>query len=104
MKRLKMIKKHSSIISLATLLLCLCLGSLVVLPITNVVGLSLPEIAGSASENYNLFDQAEIDADLFVAIIVSVTIAVLSFIKPRLKSLDFLSVFLSPVSPPPEHA
>lgn len=69
-----------------------------------MVGLSVLEIAGSDSENYNLFDQTEIDDDLFVAVTVSVTIAGLSFSKPRPKSLNFLSAFLAPVSHPPEYA
>ena len=60
-----MINQRNSRISLATLILCLCLGSLVILPFIQVIP-SVPEIFGIDVENYNLFNHAEFDDDFFV--------------------------------------
>jgi hypothetical protein len=86
---------------LATLILCLCLGSLAILPFIQV-GLSAPEISGIDAESFNLFDHAEFDGDIFVISIVGATVAELNFSKSRPMNLDFQSTSLSPVSPPPK--
>ena len=96
-----MINQRNFRISLATLILCLCLGSLVILPFIQV-GPSAPEISGIDAENYNLFDHAEFDSDLIVISIVCAAIAALNFLKSRPMNLDFQSTSLSPVSPPPK--
>jgi hypothetical protein len=96
-----MIIQRNSQISLTTLILCLCLGSLVILPFIQV-GSSVPEISGIAAENCNLFDHAEFDGDFFVMSIVGTAIAEINFSKSRLMNLDFQSTSFPPVFPPPK--
>jgi hypothetical protein len=98
-----MVKQRSSRIPLVTLIFCLCLGSLVILPLLYVVGLSIPEISGGDLRNYNLLDQVEFDEDFFIVIIMGTIIADQCFSKSRLMNLDFQTACLSPVSPPPKH-
>jgi hypothetical protein len=96
-----MINQRNSRISLATLILCLCLGGLVILPFIQA-SLSAPWTSGIDVENYNPFDHAEFDDDFFVISIAAPTIAELNFSKSRPMNLDFQSTSLSPVSPPPK--
>jgi hypothetical protein len=96
-----MMNQRNSRISLVTLILCLCLGSLVILPFIQVSS-SMSDISGMDIENCNLFDHAEFDGDFFVMSIVGVAIAKLNFLKSRPMNLDFQSTSLSPVSPPPK--
>lgn len=98
-----MVRLRNSQASLVTLILCLCLGSLVSLPIFNAVGLPAVEIFEVNSENFNLFNQAEFDEG-FILTVIGATIAGLVF--PELKSLNlvFQTAFLSPHFPPPRHA
>ena len=96
-----MIDKRHSRISLTTLILCLCVGSLVILPF-NHINPSTPEF--STTDVSNLFEHTEFDDDFFVVSIVGVTVAELSFSKFRLADLGCLSALLSPVSPPPKHS
>ena len=98
-----MINQRNSRISLATLILCLCVGSLVILPFIQFSPTML-QISGIDVENFNLFDHAEFDDDFFVVSIVGVKIAELSFSKPGPANLGFQPASLSPVSPPPKHA
>jgi hypothetical protein len=93
--------QRNSRISLVTLILCLCLGSLVILPFVQV-GPSAPEISGIDAENNNLFDHAEFDSDFIDKSIVGAVIAALNFSKFRSMNLDFQSTSLSPVYPPPK--
>jgi hypothetical protein len=95
-----MINQHNSRISLATLILCLCLGSLVILPFIQVSP-SAPGTSGIDAENYNPFDHAEFDDDFFVISMLGAAIAELNFSKSRPMNLDFQSTSLSPISPPP---
>jgi hypothetical protein len=99
-----MIKQRNSRISLVTLILCLCFGSLAILPMLNVAGLSVPEIAGVDLGNYNLFDQFEFDEEFIIAKIIGTTVAALLFLKSRPMNLGFQTTYLSPVSPPPKHS
>jgi len=96
-----MINQHNSRTSLITLILCLCLGSLVVFPF-NQVNSSVSEISGVDAENYDLFDHAEFDGDFIATSIVNAAITELNFSKSRPMNLDFQSTSLSPVSPPPK--
>jgi hypothetical protein len=96
-----MINQHSSRISLVTLILCLCLGSLVIFPFIQVSTSTL-EISGIDAENYDLFDHAEYDSDFILMSIVNAAITDLNFSKYRPMNLDFQSTSLSPVSPPPK--
>ena len=93
--------QRNSRISLATLILCLCLGSLVILPFVQVSP-SAPEISGIDAENYDVFDHAEFDGDFILMSIVNAEITELNFSKSRPMNLDFQSTSLSPVSPPPK--
>jgi len=99
-----MIMTRSSRISLVTLILCLCLGSLVILPMLNVVGLSVPKIFEVDLENYSLLDQVEFDEEFFIGTIIGKTIADQFLSKSRPMNLDFQTASLSPVSPPPKYA
>jgi hypothetical protein len=99
-----MIKQCGSRISLVTLILCLCLGSLVILPLLNVVGLSLPEISGVDLRETNLLDHFEFDEGFIVESILGTTIAEKFISQSRPMNLDFRTASLSPVSPPPKHS
>jgi hypothetical protein len=88
---------------MVTLILCLCLGSVAILPFIQASP-SAPGISRIDIENYSLIDHTESDDDFFVISIVGVTIAELSFSKSRLANLGFRPASLSPVSPPPKHA
>jgi hypothetical protein len=96
-----MINQHNFRISLVSLILCLCLSSLVIFPFTQVNS-PTSEISGIDAENYTLFDHAEFDVDIFILSIIGAAIAALNFSKSRPMNLDFQSTFLSPVSPPPK--
>jgi hypothetical protein len=100
----QMIKPRSSRISLVTLLLCICFGSLVILPMLNIVDLSAPEISGVDLGNYNLLDQVEFDEEILVLTIVGSIIAYKFFSKSGPKNLGFQTTYLSPVSPPPKNS
>jgi hypothetical protein len=91
-----MINRRNSRTSLAILILCLCLGSLVILPF-------IP--AGSSrvdAESYDPFDHAEPEVDIFVLSIIGAAIAELNYSKSRNMNLDFESTSVSPVFPPPK--
>lgn len=97
----EMIKQYASRISWITLVLYLCLGSLVLLPVLLIVGTSTPSIQAIDLENSSSFDPSEFDDDFFVLLVGELTIAVSIFSKFRGINLDFQSAFLSPDSPPP---
>jgi hypothetical protein len=99
-----MVKQLSTRISLVTLIFCLCLGSLVILPLLNVVGLSIPEFPGVDLRDYNLLDHCEFDEGFIIESIMGTTIAEQFFLQSRLMNLDFQTASLSPVSPPPKHS
>jgi hypothetical protein len=96
-----MIDKRNSRISLATLILCLCLGSLVILPFIQI-NPSAPEF--STMDVSNLFEHTEFDDDFFAVSIVGVKIAKPNYSKSRTANLGYLSASLAPVSPPPKHS
>ncbi len=99
-----MINRRSSRLSLVALILCLCLGSLVILPMLNAAGLSVPEISGVDVGNYNLHDQVEFDDEFFIITINDTTITDLFLSKPRPMNLEFQTAYLPPVSPPPKYS
>ena len=99
-----MIKQRSSRNSSVTLILYLCLGSLVILPLLIAVGLSKPEISEIDLRDYHMLDQLEFDEDFIIVTIMGTTIADQRFSKSRLINLDFQTACLSPVSPPPKHS
>jgi hypothetical protein len=98
-----MINQRNSQISLATLILCLLLGSLVILPFLQI-NPSTSEIFGLEAENFGLFDHAEFDDDFLVKSIVDVKITQPNYLESRPANLGYLSASLSPVSPPPKHS
>jgi hypothetical protein len=99
-----MSKQHSSPTSLTILILCLCLGSLVILPMSDITGLSMTDISEIDFENYSQFDQAELDDDISIGTMVSATIDGLVYLKSRLWNLDVPTSCLSPEPPPPEQS
>lgn len=90
-----MVERRSPRIPLVSLILCLCLGSLVVLQITNVVSTAVLEVSEVD------LDQAEFDEEFFIIIILGALIANQIFSKFGSMNLDFQSASLSPVPPPP---
>jgi hypothetical protein len=98
-----MINQHKSRISIVTLIICLCLGSVVISQF-NQINPFVPEIFGIEAENFDLFDHTEFDDDLFVILIVGAKITKSNYSKSRTANLGYLSAFLSPVSPPPKHS
>lgn len=96
-----MINKRKSQIPLVTLILCLFLGSLVILPFAQVSPSAL-EISRIDAENYNLLEHTELEDDFFVISIVNHAIAKLSFLNSKIRILEFKSASLAPVSPPPK--
>jgi hypothetical protein len=99
-----MSKQLSSPTSLTILIICLCLGSLVIPPIFYIVGLSMTGISEIDFENYSQFDQAELDDDISIGTMVSATIDGLLYLKSRLLNLDNPTSCLSPEPPPPERS
>lgn len=97
-----MIKQHDSRISWVTLILCLCLGSLVVSPLLFIVSTSAPGICGMDLENSSGFGESEFDDDFFVPPATDLTIAGFVFSRFGSKNLDFQSALLLPDSPPPK--
>ena len=93
--------KRNSRISLATLILCLCVGSLVIL---QFIQINPSTLELSTMDVSTLFEHPEFDDDLFAVSIVGVAVTELSFSKFRLANLGYLSASLSPVSPPPKHS
>jgi hypothetical protein len=99
-----MSKQRSSPTFLTTLILCLCLGSLVILSVPNIVGLSMMDVSEIDLENYSQFDQADLDDDISIGRTVSATIDGLVYLKTRVLNLDIPTSCLSLESPPPEHS
>ncbi len=88
-------------IPLATLIICLCLGSLFMLSFVQVSPFA-SGTSGIEMENYNLFDNADFDDDFLLLSIVGAALAELSFSKSRTTNLAFQSTSFLPVSPPPK--
>ena len=97
-----MSKMHRSPTSLTILILCFCLGSLVILPISNIMGLSLTDIPEIGLENYNHFEQVDLDDDISIVTTVSATTDGLVYLKSRLLNSHLLTSCISPEPPPPE--
>ena len=93
---------RKSRISLATLILCLCLGSLAVLLFGQINPFEM-EISEVEVEDYDLFDNAEFDDDFLVPV-GGVAIAKPILSKSRRMNLMFRFVSLSLLSPPPKYS
>lgn len=99
-----MINGHSFSIFLRNLILCLCLGSLVILPLVNIVETSAPGTFSMHLENHSLFEQAESDEDVLVYSFAGFLLGNLFFSKFKGTNLDFCSAFVAPVFLPPKPA
>ena len=104
MKPIKMAMQRNSEISLAILLICLCLGSLVVIPTLSAFSPSTSEISEAGAENKDPSNQIEFNEEFLLEAIVGVIIAHLVFSKFGPINLDFQAACLAPVSPPPKYA
>lgn len=98
-----MIRHYLSQVSLVTLLICLCMGSLVALPVDNLAGVLGLEFFGIEIENENRFEHAESDEGGFAGIYGGTSDG-LAPSKSRSTNLVFQDHLLAPVSPPPKHA
>jgi hypothetical protein len=85
-----------------TLCICLCLGSLVIIPITNVVDLSTGDVTETDFENSCQFDQADLDDGFLTGTFVSATIDGWASSKSWLLTWDIPTSCLSPEFPPPK--
>jgi hypothetical protein len=92
----KMVKQPGFRFSLAILAFCLCLGSQAILPMPNVVGVSVLEVSEID------FDQTEFEEELMVAVVVA-TLVGLIFSKYGSMNLGFRTANLLSVFPPPKH-
>ena len=99
-----MVIQRNSQISLAILIICLCFGSLVVMPMMNAFSLAAAEISDVGAENNDPSDQAELDEEFLFETIVGVIIAQFFFSKFGPMNLDFQTACLAPISPPPKYA
>jgi hypothetical protein len=99
-----MTELRSSRNSWMIVILCLCFGSLVILPVFSVVNLATPEMVGGETDNHSLLDPAELEDDLLVAAINSTLIADPFISKSGPTNLDFQAAFYSPVPPPPRRS
>jgi hypothetical protein len=104
MKPRTMAIQRSSRISLAIFIICLCFGSLVVLPMMNAFSLAAAEISGVGAGNNDPSDQAGLDDEFLFEPMAGVIIARFIFSKFGPMNLDFQTVCLAPVSPPPKYA
>lgn len=50
------------------------------------------------------FEQAELEEDFFITILLAMSMATLIFQKLGLMQLGFQPAYLSPLSPPPRHS
>ena len=99
-----MISHYRSQISMVNLFICLCVGSLVALPMGNIIGVTGLEIVRIDIESDNLFEYAEeADEEFDINIYGALSDDLLSS-KSRSMNLDFQNYLLTPVSPPPKHA
>ena len=95
-------KRSGFLFSLTALIICLCLGSLLLT--MNVLGSSAMGIFELESEDHNLFDQAEYDDEFFIVAIAGGMIANLISSAFRSGNLGFQIACISPVSPPPKYS
>jgi hypothetical protein len=83
-------------IALTTLAFCLCLSSQAILPMFNILGLSVLEVSEID------FEQTESEEDLFATVVTS---TIVGLIFPKLEVINpvFQTADLWPVSPPPKY-
>lgn len=91
---------HSFLFYLKAVILCLCLCSLAILPLTQA-GPFMLELYEFEPENTGFFE-SEYDDDFFVTGLALATFAELASLKSRSTHLNLRSANLSPESPPPK--
>ena len=96
-----MIFPHSFHFYLKIAILCLCLGSLAILPFAQA-GPFMLEIHEFESESTSFFEFFEFEEEFFITAITLATFAELASLKSRSKHLNLRSANLSPESPPPK--
>jgi hypothetical protein len=94
----------SSWIPLVTLLLCLGLGALIILPAIQTADLSVSGILSGDTEGDNLSYPGESDDDSNLVAIAGPARADLIYSISVPSRLRFQPANLSPVSPPPKHS
>ncbi len=99
-----MIEHNTSRPSFVTLIICLCLCSLITLSVANTFGPSWLEMSAIDSGDTHVLDQAEFDDDFFVASAAKTKDEGLSFLISSLTNAAFQSYSLLPKFPPPKHA
>lgn len=94
--------QRKSCISLAIPILCLCLGSLVLLPFNQVSGFET-EIYGIDVDGGEPFEDAESEDDFLVSVSFAVFAGLIlsKFIR---MNLDIQSSFISPLFSPPKYS
>jgi hypothetical protein len=95
-------KQRCSRLFSVTLTICLCLGSLIILPMLFAMSLSMAEVYEIDFENNSQFEQTDFDEEFLVGSFAKPTLAGLLFSKNRLAHLYSPTSSLSPDSPPPK--
>lgn len=96
--------RHGFRISLTPLILWLCLGSLVILPVVNENNLWISGISEFDIENSNILDPTETDDDFLVFSMTGIVGVIPVFSQPQTTKLNFQSACLAPDSPPPKYS
>ena len=99
---LHILKQSDARISWVTLVLCFCLGSLVISPLPSIVDTSARSIDGIDLENSSSFDELQSDDDFSVPSVRDLIPGELIVSRLRSIRLAFQSAFLSLDSPPPK--
>lgn len=94
-------KHHRFQISMVVLFLCI--GSLVALPVGNAITVLGLEISGIELENNNLFEHSESDEEVLIKIYWAAGDR-LSSTQSQSTHLNVQDILLATVSPPPRHA
>lgn len=98
----KMVMQLGSRISLLILLICICVGSVLAMPMAGAFDLSMLEIFETSAETDDSTEQTEFDEDFLFETLTSAVIPYLVFSKSRQEYLDFQAACIKPVSPPPK--
>jgi hypothetical protein len=99
-----MIEHNTSRTSFATLIICLCLCSLITLSVVDTFVPFGAEMSTVDFGDTHLFDQAEFDDDFFVASTANTKDEGLSFSISSRTNLAFQSYSLLPTFPPPKYS
>lgn len=96
-----MSEQYSFRISITTLILWFCLGSLILLPVIGTGSSFAPMYSGIDLENHDPLNQNETDDDFFVVLLTGI-VASLMVSPLRTQDLALQPASLSPDSPPPK--